>query len=202
MQGRRAARLAQRAQTRDERVARARRGVLRHQQASARHRREGRGDLNFGVIAAAHPLVGLRPILVEHIFAQAVRLEIGGRGGDQTSVRVLDENISGRPARAGADRFRSFQREQKCARNERVVSLAGGFRQGEPGRIGACVPRLRVDKRERRAIRAVKRATDISTRILATGIMATGIMGGASVRAFYHKPKACWIGFLGASLRR
>ena len=150
MHGRGAARLAQRAQRRDQRLARARRGVLRHEQPPTRHRRERHGDLNLGIIAAAHLLKGPRPILIEHIFAEAMRFEIGGRRGDQPSIRILDERMSGRPARAGADRFRSFQREQECARNKRIVSFASGFRLAQSSGIGACVPGLRVDESERR----------------------------------------------------
>ena len=54
--------------------------------AAARHRRERHRDLQLGIILPARPLPGLGPAVVEHIFALAVALEIGGRGGDQPPV--------------------------------------------------------------------------------------------------------------------
>ena len=48
-----------------------------HQQARAGCRGERRGNLQLGVIAAASPMPGIGPGVIENIFALAVALEIG-----------------------------------------------------------------------------------------------------------------------------
>ena len=97
-------RLAQRAPAGDQRFARAGRRVGGDQQTPAGDRREGRGDLQLGIIVAAGALIGVGPGVVEDIFALAVRLEIGRRGGDEAAARVFDQHMRRRPARAAADR--------------------------------------------------------------------------------------------------
>ena len=57
------------------------------QQARARHRAERHGDLQFGVIVAAGTLQRVRPAMVEHVFAVAVRLRIHRRHRDERAVR-------------------------------------------------------------------------------------------------------------------
>ena len=122
----------------------------RDQQPAPGHRRERRGDLKLGIVAPAGALVGVGPGVVEHIFALAVALEIAGRGGDDPPARVLDHDMRRRPARSPADRARRLQRVQKGVRDERIEPLALRFRLASARRVGAGVPRRRVDGGEGR----------------------------------------------------
>ena len=60
--------------------------------------------------------------MVEHIFALAVGLEIGGRGGDQCAPLVLDQDRRGRPAGARADAARIFERGEEGVAEERIAA--------------------------------------------------------------------------------
>src|SRR3546814_2542723 len=70
------------------------------QQPRPRHRGKGRRDLELWVIGAAGALPRLGPGMVKDIFALAVRLEIGGRRGDQHAVPILDQQRRRLPAGA------------------------------------------------------------------------------------------------------
>ena len=144
-----AGRLAQAAQRRDQRVPRAFWRVSGDQQAPARDGREGRRDLNLGIVAPARVFIGLRPAVVEDVLAHAVRLQIGRRRRDEAARFVLYEQVRGRPAGAAADRFGLFEREQKGVGNERIVPLARRFGLRQSRRIGAGIPRPRADRRDR-----------------------------------------------------
>ena len=85
--------------------------------------------------ARALPRVG--PAVVEHIFALAVRLEIGGRGGDQMRGVVLDQDRRRGPAGAGPDAARIFERGEESVAEEWVaggsLSQARGIEAGNAG---------------------------------------------------------------------
>jgi hypothetical protein len=74
--------------------------------------------------------------VVEHIFALAVGLEIGGSGRDQPAF-LLDQDRRGRPAGAAADAVRILQRREEGVAEERVAA-------GEP------VPRRRIEAADAR----------------------------------------------------
>ena len=106
-----------------------------HQQAAPRHRREGHGDLQLGIVAAAGALVGIGPGVVEDVLALAVRFGVAGRAGDDLVLLVLQDEVARRPARAVADAARFLQRLQEAVGEERIEDGGVG--------IGAGVPRLR-----------------------------------------------------------
>ena len=145
MDRRRVDRLAQRAPAGDERLRRAVGRVGGDEQAAAGHRRERRGDLQLGIVLAAGALIGVGPGVVEDVFALAVRLEVGRRGGDEPAAGVLDDHMGRRPARAPADRARLLQRAQERVGDERVEALAGAALGGQARRVGAGVPGLGRD---------------------------------------------------------
>ena len=84
-----------------------------HQEPAAGRRRERHRDLQFRVIAAAGMRIGLRPAVVEHVFAARVALEVAGRGGNERAVGASDQQMLDLPAGTAADRFRGFQRREK-----------------------------------------------------------------------------------------
>src|SRR6185369_17779604 len=92
------------------------------EQPRAWHRREGRGDLELGIIFAAGALPGVGPAMIEHIFALAVDLEIGGRCGKEVRSVVLDEDRRGSPASAPTDASRILEGRQKGMADERVAA--------------------------------------------------------------------------------
>ena len=138
-------RLAQRAPAGDQRLRRAVGRVGGDEQAAAGRRRERRGDLQLGIVLAAGALIGVGPGVVEDVFALAVRLEVGRRGGDEPAVGVLDDHMGRRPAGSPADRPEFLQRAQERVGDERVEALAGAALGGQAGRVGAGVPRLGGD---------------------------------------------------------
>ena len=99
---------------------------LAAEQARTRDRRERHRDLELGIIGPACALERVRPAMVEHIFALAVRLQIGRRGGSQMRSAVLDQERRGRPAGALADASRRFQRGQEGVADERIVACQAG----------------------------------------------------------------------------
>ena len=80
------------------------------EQARSRHWREGNRGLELGVVAAAGALEGLRPTVIEDIFALRVALDVEGYGPQQSVFRVLRQQILRLPAGAPADRLRVLQR--------------------------------------------------------------------------------------------
>ena len=96
------------------------------------HRRERHRDLQLGIIFAARPLPRLGPAMVEHIFALAVGLEIGGRGSDESSSSSSTRIGAGVQPVPGSDAARIFERGQKGMAEERVA---------RPSRSHACALR-------------------------------------------------------------
>ena len=60
------------------------------------------------------PVIGVGPAMIEHIFAHGMGFQIGGRGGGETAVRILDENMRAVPAGPRANRFGCLERFQKA----------------------------------------------------------------------------------------
>jgi hypothetical protein len=56
-----------------------------HQQALARHRREGDGGLQLRVIAPTGAQISVRPAMIEDIFALRVGLQIAGHAAEQSA---------------------------------------------------------------------------------------------------------------------
>ena len=126
------------------------RRVGRDQEPPPGDRRERRSDLEFGIVAPAGALVGVGPGVIEHVLALAMALEIAGGGGDHAPARVFDDDMRRRPARAAADRARSLERVEKGVGDEWVEPFALGLLGRAARRIGARVPRRRVEGGDRR----------------------------------------------------
>ena len=102
------------------------------EQAGARHRREGHGDLELGIVAAAGALEGLRPAMVEDVFALAVAFHIERGGALQGAVVAFGQQILRLPAGPPADRLGILQRLQEAVAEERVAGRARRQRAGVP----------------------------------------------------------------------
>ena len=107
-------------------------GAGPHEQARARHRRERHGDLQLGIIAPAGALEGLRPAMVEDVFALAVALQIERGGAQQGAVLGLGQQVLRLPAGAPADRLGILQRLQEPVAEEGVAGRARRQRAGVP----------------------------------------------------------------------
>jgi len=122
---------------------------VRDQQARARRRGEGRGDLELRVVAPAGALIGIGPAMVEDIFALAVALQEAGCCGQELTGIVLDEEIGRRPAGAAAGAAALLQRHEEFMADEGIVpverGIAGARGGGRDGvrqrmRVGAGIP--------------------------------------------------------------
>ena len=111
---------------------RGRKRWIAQQQSRPGHWREGRGNLQLGIILPARPFKRIRPMMVEHIFALAVALKIRRKRSGGNAVRIADHDRRRRPARAGADTARFLQRRQKRVGHKRIaprvqrIPLVGG----------------------------------------------------------------------------
>ena len=86
--------------------------------------RERNRNLQLWIIVAAGPFPGVGPAMIEHIFALAMRLEIGGRRS-RDAARPLHQHRKRSPAASFADTARFFQQRQKC------VARGMGRRRGQ-----------------------------------------------------------------------
>ena len=102
------------------------------EQARSRHRREGHRRLELGIITAAGALEGLRPAMVEDVFALAVALHVKRDGALQGAVVGFGQEILRLPAGAPADRLGILQRLQEAVAEERVAGRARGQRARVP----------------------------------------------------------------------
>ena len=123
------------------------------QQAGARDRRERYGRQQLRVIPAARALIGIRPAIVEDVFAMGMRLGIKRHDTGDLAVRSCERKMLWRPSRAGRRRAAFLHRFQKRMRNSRIdVARTGipgsgryfGYRRMDPNRdsSGAVVHRL------------------------------------------------------------
>ena len=101
-----AAKLDEPAGERLARIARVRTGP--HQEPAAGRRRERHRDLQFRIIVAAGVGIGLRPAVVEHIFAARMALQVAGRRGNERAVGGVHQQMLDLPAGTAANRFRAF----------------------------------------------------------------------------------------------
>ena len=111
--------------------------AFRRQQARPRHRREGNGNLELRVVAAAGPLERLGPAVIEDVFAVGMALEIHRRGAENGAGAVLEDDVPGEPAGFRRARAALLQGREKGVADERV------------GGAGAAVPvggRHRADR--------------------------------------------------------
>src|SRR5262245_40614649 len=92
-------------------------------QARPGHRRKWNRDLEFWIVVAPGALKGLRPAMVENVFAAGVAFCIAGRRTQRPSVHAFREQVPRLPARSRADRIRLLKRRQKLVRYKRVISL-------------------------------------------------------------------------------
>ena len=88
-------------------------GLVRQQQARTRGGRKRHGNLQFGVIAAPGAVPGIGPGMIKHIFALAVRLEIGRERRGNPAVGPGNGDRHRVPARTCADRTRFFERGEE-----------------------------------------------------------------------------------------
>jgi hypothetical protein len=86
--------------------------IVRCQQARTRHRREGDGRQQLGVVAHAVALEGVGPGVVEYVFATRMGFQIERGGCDQPTI-APQRQIMRRPTRLGRGAARFVQRAQK-----------------------------------------------------------------------------------------
>jgi hypothetical protein len=96
-----------------------------HQQARPRHRREGYGDLQLGIVAAAGARVSVRPAVVEDVLPLAVGLDVERCDGERRAARILDHQVLGQPAGLAPDRARLFQRIEKGMADKGILRHIG-----------------------------------------------------------------------------
>ena len=113
------------------------------QQARPAHRRERHGAQQLGVITDSGTATGIGPAVIEHVFAQAVGLEIARHDGERRPVIVFEDEMLSKPAGLARCRSRFFQGEQESVIHEGIVGLAR--------RIGLRVPRRGIYFLERTA---------------------------------------------------
>jgi hypothetical protein len=116
-------------------------GTGSHEQARARNRRERHGDLQLGIIPSARALQGLRPAMVEDVFALAVTFQIERSGAQQGSILGLGQKVLRLPAGAPADRLGILQCLQEPVAEK---GIAGRARRQCTG-----VPLVGIDRRKR-----------------------------------------------------
>ncbi len=80
------------------------------EQARPGHRGERHRHLQLGVIVAAGALEGLRPAMVEDIFAARMAFHVAGCGAQKGAVGGFRQQVARLPATAAADRKRGFKR--------------------------------------------------------------------------------------------
>ena len=105
---------------------------LSGEQPPASHGREWNGRLQLRIIAASGALIGIRPAMVEDIFAPAVRLQIERHRAEEPAMVVFDDEMLRHPSGACADAAAFLQRVEKSVRQKWIVSRRI--------RVRACVP--------------------------------------------------------------
>ena len=105
---------------------------LRHQQAATGGRSEGHACLQLGVVVLAGPVPGIRPAVVENVFALGMAFHVHGHDAQQ-GVVFFQAQVEGLPAGSAGGAAALFQAAQEFMADERVV------RNGASG-IGAAVP--------------------------------------------------------------
>ena len=75
--------------------------------------RERHRDLQLGIVTASRALVGLRPAMIEDVFAARMRFHVARHGAQEFAAGVLGNEVHGLPAGARADRLRQLQRGEE-----------------------------------------------------------------------------------------
>src|SRR5262249_38963199 len=94
------------------------------EQPAAGGGREGHGYLKLGIIAAPGALKGVRPAMVEDVFAARMGFHVAGNGAEQLALRIFCEEMHRLPSGARANRLRQLERRQETVGNKRVVSIS------------------------------------------------------------------------------
>src|SRR3546814_15846982 len=89
---------------------------IAQQQPRAGNGRERNRQLELGIISAAGAHIGVRPVLIEDIFALAVALGIGGGDGRRAALGIVDDEMDGLPSRARSVAARFLQSGEKLGR--------------------------------------------------------------------------------------
>src|SRR5580704_4110972 len=97
------------------------------QQAGARNRGERHGRQQLRIIPAAGALIGVRPAIVEDVFAVGMRLGIERYDTGDLAVRSCERKMLRRPSRAGRRRAALLHRIEKSMRNRRVHVAGTGI---------------------------------------------------------------------------
>lgn len=111
--------------------------------------RERHAGLQLRVITPARVLIGLRPAVVENIFALAVAFGVERHGAGENARFVARDQVMRRPAGARAHAARIFQRRQEGVAEERIVGACARIPFGGRDRVQAFD---RVDLQRWRAI--------------------------------------------------
>ena len=90
-------------------------------QAAAGDRRERDAHLQLGVIASAGPLIGVRPGVVENIFALAVGFHIAWGNAGQTAVDLVEQQMMAKPPGVAHGGKRGLEGVKKSVVDQRVV---------------------------------------------------------------------------------
>ncbi len=113
-------------QERGPRRLRVDRRVRPDQEPRAGRRREGHGGLQLRVVLPAGPLPGMGPGVVEHVLAEGVALQVHGQRRPQATVAVLDDEMTGPPARLGRGRAALLEGGEEGVANEGVILARAG----------------------------------------------------------------------------
>src|SRR5215207_6130803 len=103
------------------RVVRAR--SVGHEETRAADGCERHRHLELRVVAAARAAIGLRPRVVEHVFALRVGFEVARGRGEEPPRLVLHEDMDRRPTRGTPYASRVLKSRKKGIRNERVERI-------------------------------------------------------------------------------
>ena len=91
------------------------------EEAPPRDRRERHGALQLRIVLSAHAVQGVRPTVIEHELALAVRFGVERHHARDCSVRSFKHEMLRQPSRPFADRPGLFKRIEEGVREERVV---------------------------------------------------------------------------------
>ena len=94
------------------------------EQPAACCRRERHGHLELRIIAASGALIGLRPAMIENVFAARMGFHVAGDGAEQAALRIFGKKVQRLPSGARADRLRQLERGQEIVGNKRVVPIS------------------------------------------------------------------------------
>ena len=95
------------------------------------------GDLQLRIIPAARLSVGVRPAVIENVLALTVRFYVGRRRSRDSSVFILEHEMTRQPACCAADCARVLECLQERVTDEGIERCGVG--------IGACIPLGSID---------------------------------------------------------